>query len=357
MYVIMQGKGVFILKHMKKILTITLALVIMLSVSGCGKFTVSREIANVDGRIITEAEFKYYLENVKMQMLSESGQYTEDDNFWEAEIDGQKAADVAKNKALDEAIRIEIACIKAEELGLSVPSENKSSINALFTSSDSAQKEQIKSIKKQTGLYEELFKDTMMKAELANEYALYMTENEGDKIEPKDEDINAYYEKEYVRVMHVLLALDEKAVSSDGEEVDPAVIKEHKKQLADEVYKKAKDGVRFESLIEEYNDDPGVSENPFGYTFTKGAMVPEFEDAAYALGIDEISEPVETSYGYHIIKRYPLLLDGADYLKAKSAIRSLLIQENYDKIIDSYKADYNIEIKNKIVENTKVKSN
>ena len=39
----------------------------------------------------------------------------EDNNFWEAEIDGEKASVVAKNKALDEAIRVEIAAIKAEE--------------------------------------------------------------------------------------------------------------------------------------------------------------------------------------------------------------------------------------------------
>jgi peptidyl-prolyl cis-trans isomerase C len=36
--------------------------------------------------------------------------------------------------------------------------------------------------------------------------------------------------------------------------------------------------------------------------FTRGKMVPEFEDAAFAMEVDEISEPVKTQFGYHIIK-------------------------------------------------------
>ena len=46
--------------------------------------------------------------------------------------------------------------------------------------------------------------------------------------------------------------------------------------------------------------------NPNGYVFTYGEMVEEFEEAAFALEVGEISEPVKTSHGYHIIKKLPL---------------------------------------------------
>ena len=67
---------------------------------------------------------------------------------------------------------------------------------------------------------------------------------------------------------------------------------------------KAKNGDDFAALMTEYSQDPGQPEE--GYTFTKGYMVQEFEDASYALKEGEISDIVETSYGYHIIKRLPI---------------------------------------------------
>ncbi len=350
------------MKLMKKITAAVLAFILVLGFSGCGKLNISREIARVNDRVITEAEFKYYLENVKSQMISESGQMTADDSFWEAEIDGEKAADVAKNKALDEAIRIELACIKAEELGLTVSESDISSINAIFTSGDSAQKEQIKQIEKETGLFERLFKETLMKSALATSYAMHVNENEADKITPTKEDIKAAYESEYVRVKHVLVNLESDAEAAEGEQSesseDSEKVKQEKKALADEIAAKAKNGTRFESLVIEYGEDPGMENAPDGYTFTKdGSMVAEFEKAAFDLEIDEVSEPVETTYGYHIIKRYPLLNKGEDYDKAISVLSSSLVEDMYNELLDSYKADYTIEIKSNIVEKTKVKSN
>jgi parvulin-like peptidyl-prolyl isomerase len=46
-----------------------------------------------------------------------------------------------------------------------------------------------------------------------------------------------------------------------------------------------------------------MESNPDGYVFTYDEMVEEFEDAAFDLEINGISEPVETTYGYHIILR------------------------------------------------------
>ncbi len=355
------------MKLMKKTVAVILALVVMASLSGCGKFTVSREIANVNGRVVTEAEFKYYLENVKAQMLSEAGQTASDDTFWDAEINGEKAANVAKNKALDEAIRVELACIKAEELGLKVSDEEARNINMIFASGDSAQKEQIKQIEKTTGLFERLFKETLTKSALANQYAMHISQNEVDKITPTDEEINAAYESDYVRIKHVLVNFEdetaEEAVVEETTEAgeEEAAAKEEakkaeKKALAEEIADKAKSGTRFESLVSEYGQDPGMESSPDGYTFAKdGSMVAEFEEAAFALGMEEISAPVETTYGYHILKKYPLLTSGEEYEQIKQTLSSTLMQDKYNALIDSYKADYNIEIKSNIVDKAKVK--
>lgn len=62
----------------------------------------------------------------------------------------------------------------------------------------------------------------------------------------------------------------------------------------------------FDELMNEYSEDGGLATYPDGYTFGEGEMMEEFYEGALALDVGEISEPVETSYGFHIIMRLPL---------------------------------------------------
>ena len=73
--------------------------------------------------------------------------------------------------------------------------------------------------------------------------------------------------------------------------------------MARSILERALAGEDFDELMAIYGEDPGMWERPEGYTFTRGAMVPEFEEATLALQIGEISDLVRTQFGYHIIKR------------------------------------------------------
>jgi hypothetical protein len=82
--------------------------------------------------------------------------------------------------------------------------------------------------------------------------------------------------------------------------------KEEAKKRAEEALAKLKKGTDFDALVKEYTDEPGSKDkNPPGDlgTFTRGRMVPPFEEAAFKLKPNETSELVETPFGYHIIKR------------------------------------------------------
>ncbi|HLR02751.1 MAG TPA: peptidylprolyl isomerase [Virgibacillus sp.] len=71
---------------------------------------------------------------------------------------------------------------------------------------------------------------------------------------------------------------------------------------ANEVKEKLDNGEDFEDLAKEYSTD-GSAENggDLGY-FSKGDMVPSFEEAAFNMDVDEISDPVQSQHGFHIIK-------------------------------------------------------
>ncbi|GAB3801911.1 peptidylprolyl isomerase [Virgibacillus kimchii] len=86
-------------------------------------------------------------------------------------------------------------------------------------------------------------------------------------------------------------------------EIDAQHILVEEEQTAWEVKEKIEEGEAFDELARDYSTDLSNADDGgwLGY-FSAGSMVPEFEDAAFAMEPGDISDPVETSYGYHIIK-------------------------------------------------------
>lgn len=112
-------------------------------------------------------------------------------------------------------------------------------------------------------------------------------------------------------------------------------------QTAKDIIAKIKKGTSFDSLVEEYSIDPGQGKD--GYTFTKGEMVAQFEEASFALRENSYTTtPVKTNYGYHIIYRYPIektwITENESSLK--SAIAFKKTNETLSSIIENAKLTY-----------------
>ena len=77
-----------------------------------------------------------------------------------------------------------------------------------------------------------------------------------------------------------------------------------KQSEAIEILDKIKNGEKFGKMARQFPTDSGSAkrDGSLGY-FGRGKMVKEFENAAFALQAGQISEPIKTQYGYHIIKR------------------------------------------------------
>ncbi len=120
-------------------------------------------------------------------------------------------------------------------------------------------------------------------------------------------------------------------------------------KTAKEVKKKLDEGEDFAELAKEYSKDESNAESggELGF-FGKGKMVKEFEDKAFSMKVDEISDPVKTEHGYHIIK----VTDKKDAKKAKLAdhkeeIKDTLfeqkLQTEYQTWLNEKKEDYKIK--------------
>ena len=105
----------------------------------------------------------------------------------------------------------------------------------------------------------------------------------------EDSDIDAYYKKN-----------KDQYVQPESRDVRHILVK--KKALADDLYQQLKSGGNFAALAKKYSEDPGSKASGGKLTISKGRQVPEFDKAAFALAVHELSQPVKTQYGWHIIE-------------------------------------------------------
>ena len=73
---------------------------------------------------------------------------------------------------------------------------------------------------------------------------------------------------------------------------------------AGDLLKKLESGESFETLAEKFSQCPSSRQGGDLGEFGRGQMVPPFEEAAFALEVGEVSGPVRTAFGYHLIQRY-----------------------------------------------------
>jgi len=138
-------------------------------------------------------------------------------------------------------------------------------------------------------------------AKIKIQYIFFNPNNYLDKIKLTDEDITDYYnsnveeftEPKTVEARHILFKLDQNSTPEEAEK---------KKEKANEILKMAKEGKDFAGLAKEYSEGPGKDKGGYLGVFKKEAMVKPFSDKAFSMKAGEISDPVRTQFGWHIIK-------------------------------------------------------
>jgi peptidyl-prolyl cis-trans isomerase D len=131
-------------------------------------------------------------------------------------------------------------------------------------------------------------------------------------ITPRDEDIDDYYQakiadfrvKKMYGASHILIHINSSKIEGTASTEEKQKLAQDKaKTRATDLLEKVKSGADFEEVAKKYSDDPGSgSQGGSLGEFPKGTMVSAFESALEKLAVGEISEPVLTPFGYHIIK-------------------------------------------------------
>ncbi len=255
---------------MKKILGFLLVLLLL---TGCS----AKAIMTVDGFEVSQDLYHYYYQ-------SAADQY-----------EGDTAASEAR-----ELLRAHVAVIRfAEQYGISLSSAEEKEIDRQIQSSKNRNDDFAEQLSKQNlteSLYRELcLHDALREKLMAHLHASVYTVTE--------EQMREILQAEFVCVRHIFF---ENTV--DGAE-----------QAAQTVAAQLSTGADFDALFTEYMGQD-YSDEP--YLFGKGYMVEEFEQAARALSVGQVSGVVQTAYGWHIIYRLPLDWD--------------TIEKNLDTITEEY---------------------
>lgn len=338
------------IKWIAAIVVICVVFVFLGSING---LNVTRTAITVGDNEITEQEYKFYVEAIKMQALSEQNLADEaaaKDFLKNGMIEGKIASDYIKEKALEQVLRNEIAVVKAKEAGISLTDEERNQARTT-----EGMDETIKAY----GVSKDVYADIMEKSQLVSKYYSYVLSQEPEKFSVANEELTAEINKEYALVQHVLVMNKPEG----SEEVDENYAKDAKAK-AEDVLKKATAGEPFENLIKEYNEDPGMESNPQGYLINKSGytadgqsqMVAEFTEGAFAVAAGEVNPSlVESEYGWHIIKRCELTETNDNYMSLLDSARSSAEYKKFEQYLDSFKDSIEIVKKDNILKKVAVK--
>ncbi len=290
-----------LIKIKKNSLLVFMIIILTISLlSGCKQGEVKKEVdenivAQVNGETIDKEAYNKHFKLVEKRYNEWYGE-----QIWSQEIEGKTLVQIVKEQVLDKLIIEKLISQEAKELGMEIDEEK---VNELYgdVNTQLESDEQYKKFYEENNLDEEFIKEQIKMEMYVNQYRDEIVSKEGLDDEAKLNDIIADYPVE-VKASHILVEDEETAA---------------------EVLEKIESGEDFNELAKEYSKDPSAEQNggDLGY-FKRGVMVPEFENTVFSLEVGEISEPVQTQFGYHIIKK--------EGVKTLTDLKNELSEEEYE---------------------------
>lgn len=255
-----------------------------------------KTVMTIGGKDISASLYRYYLLNLRSQY----------DGGNSAMWDNNEMSDYVEQQVVSYLKEYAAAEVMADNLSITVSDDDKKALDnyiaqviaEIDAEENTSYAAELESANMTDAMFRALQDNSLIQSQI------YVNKYQGTAT---DEQILDYVHENYVRVKHILI----KTVDLDDEQ------KAEARSRADNVLERAKNGENFEDLVKEYSED-GMDPDT-GYYFTTGQMVQEFEDKSFDLAEGEISDIVESQYGYHIIKKYAM---DDDYILSDETLRS-----------------------------------
>jgi len=312
----------------RKISLIFVLALLGLGLAGCGggdQNVPDGAVAVVDGQEIAKSDFDALMARAKTSYVQNKRPFPKA---------GTPEYRTLQNQAVQYLVQQEKYRQKADDLDIKVEdkevNERLKQVKQQYFNGDD--RKYLANLKQQ-GLTEE-----QVRREIENQLIsekIYEKVTEGTKV--SDDEISAYYDKH---------KKDYKVAASR----DVRHILVAKKALADSIHSQLASGGSFAALAKKYSTDPGSKQNGGKLTVRKGETVPQFDKVAFELKKGQLSQPVKTQYGWHLIEALGDVKPPSQTpLKdVKEQIRQQLLQEKRQKAIADWSKDTNNEFKDNV---------
>ena len=237
-----------------------------------------------------------------------------------------------RREVLESMIRRELLYQVARKSGIK-PDENAINKDISSLKQQFSDETEYKNELSKRGINEEVLRARMIRNSLVQKY---VSKEFTDKVDVTDKEIQDYYQKNIdlfkqpfqMRVSHISIQSDPK----DGDS--------HKKELrgkAEKILKNLKDDKDFADLAREYSDGPTKNKGgDLGY-LRKGQLEKQFESKIFALKKGEITDVIETEYGFHIFKVTDIKPETIlAYENVKEKVKKFLVDEKTKQEADEY---------------------
>lgn len=357
-----------------KVLSFGLALSLMFGISGCknnidvtdknniditneettaNKWESAKVVGTVGDEKIYDAEFMFYFNMNKSQMEKDAGLEGKSDEekskFWKSQDGNEDNKQKLIDKTFDDLANLKVLLRLAKQENVKLLENDVMQIERNIYSfikekANENQEEAEKLMKEMYGVsieeYRWIFEDYYT---AYYRYANFETE----KIEVSDKEIEERFERDKdkykkVNIRNVLLY----TIDVDTQQPLEEDVIDQKRQLAEDIFKRVKDGESIEELAKQYSENPQLKITGGDETLGKGDAVAELEDWVFnakegAVGL------IETSYGIHVAKVIKKI-DAALGEEEKSNIKKELQKEKFNEMIEKMKE------KNPLVKNEEV---
>jgi parvulin-like peptidyl-prolyl isomerase len=308
-----------------KISLLVASLAAVLAGCGGGGGVPSGAVAKVGSDTITQQQFDALLDQAKRSYKVQKRPFPKA---------GTTEYNTLKNQAVQYLVQRAEFAQEAGKLGISI--SDKDIDNRLvqikkqyFGNSEAKYKKQLQ----QQGLTDAQIRDDI-KAQLISEQIFKKVTASATVT---DTDVKKYYD-------------DHKSQYGVPEQRQIAHILVKSKALADKLYKEIQNGADFAKLAKKYSQDPGSKNLGGKLTISKGQTVAPFDQTAFLMQTGQVSHPVKTEFGYHIIKALGPIKPAktTPFAQVKESIRQQLLQTKRNdlmtKWVDKVKKDFSGKI-------------